>query len=172
MKQLILVFVLIFLGNCSIFIYRVDKQENYFIETTRSLIGMHEKYDRKILKEFLGIDPTRVNWCAAFVNAVLLELDIPGSGDFHDYPLLARSFLNWGAPISKEDIKIGDIVIFPRGTAGWQGHVGFFYGSFIDENGVEYWNILGGNQDNRISIKPYRASKSIGIRRWTGYIDV
>ena len=172
MKQLILIPILIFLISCSISIYNVDNQENYFIESTDSLIGMHERHDREVLREFLGVDPVRVEWCAAFVNAVLREMDIPESGYFHNYPLLARSFLNWGEKISEENIKIGDVVIFSRGIAGWQGHVGFFYGSFIDENGVEYWNILGGNQNNMISIKPYRASRSIGIRRWTGYIDV
>lgn len=163
MKVILLTFLLC---GCSITIYYENKSEHHFIETAKPLMGLHERQDRSTLQDFLGVDPVRVEWCAAFVNSVLVELDMPGSGKFHRYPLLARSFLNWGMPISKEDIEIGDIVVFSRGNTGWQGHVGFFYGSFIDNNGVEYWNILGGNQSNSISIAPYRADRSIGIRRW------
>lgn len=42
----------------------------------------------------------------------------------------------------------------------------FFYGSFVDETGIEYWKILGENQDNQISIAYFEADRSIGIRRW------
>ena len=126
--------------------------------------GMHERTDRAELKELLDVDPVRTEWCAAFVNAVLEESKIESNNVDHKYPLLARSFLDWGQGISKEDIKPGDIVVFPRGNQGWQGHVGFYLKT-QEIDGVEYYYILGGNQSNKVSIVLYRASKALGIRR-------
>jgi uncharacterized protein (TIGR02594 family) len=126
--------------------------------------GMHERTDRAELKELLDVDPVRTEWCAAFINAVLEESNIESNNAEHEYPLLARSFLDWGQGISKEDIKPGDLVVFPRGNQGWQGHVGFYLKT-QEIDGVEYYYILGGNQDNKVSIKSYRASKALGIRR-------
>lgn len=131
--------------------------------TAYNYYGMHESTNREELKAFLEIDPKRTEWCAAFVNSVLEESGIESNKD-HKYPLTARAFLDWGDPVSKEDIQPGDIVVFPRGNQGWQGHVGFFVKKQI-VNDVEYWLILGGNQSNRVSIAPYLARKSLGIRR-------
>jgi uncharacterized protein (TIGR02594 family) len=126
--------------------------------------GMHERTDRAELKKLLDVDPVRTEWCAAFVNAVLEESDIESNNAEHKYPLLARSFLDWGQGVSKENIQSGDLVVFPRGNQGWQGHVGFYLKTEkID--GVEYYYILGGNQSNKVSIVLYRASKALGIRR-------
>lgn len=126
-------------------------------------IHLEERRDRKELKELTGVDPVRIEWCAAFVNAVLEESNIP-SNNSHRYPLTARAFLDWGQKISKENVKPGDLVIFPRGNQGWQGHVGFYLKTEII-NGEEYYLILGGNQSNKVSIVPYRASRALGIRR-------
>jgi len=106
----------------------------------------------------------RTEWCAAFVNAVL-EIDgIPSLNNLnHPYPLTARAFLTWGQPVLKENIQRGDLVIFPRGNQGWQGHVGFYVGSTEDGR----WVILGGNQDNTVSYRLYSPKRAIGIRRWT-----
>ena len=125
-------------------------------------LGLHERQDRQQLKELVGVDPVRTEWCAAFVNAIL-ELDgIPSNND-HKYPLTARAFLDWGSPINPQDIKRGDIVVFPRGTQGWQGHVGFYIGRHSSGN----WIILGGNQDNQVRYDLYSPRKALGIRRWT-----
>jgi uncharacterized protein (TIGR02594 family) len=128
-----------------------------------SYLGYTETSHRAELKQLMNIDPRRTEWCAAFVNAVLEESDIPSNND-HKYPLTARAFLDWGNSIVKEDIKPGDLVIFPRGNQGWQGHVGFYLKTGII-NGVEYYYILGGNQNNKVSIELYRASRALGIRR-------
>lgn len=126
-------------------------------------INFDERTHRTELKELTGVDPVRTEWCAAFVNSVLEESDIPNNND-HKYPLTARAFLDWGEPIPKEDIEPGDIVVFPRGNQGWQGHVGFFVKEQII-SGVKYYYILGGNQSNKVSIQAYRASRALGIRR-------
>lgn len=130
-------------------------------ESAEQFIGLHERHNRQQIKDFVGVDPVRTEWCAAFVNAVL-ELDgIPGSQTVSDNPLLARSFLNWGQEIQPQDIKPGDIVIFPRGNVSWQGHVGFFVGATDN-----HWIILGGNQNNTVNYQLFKPSRTIGIRRW------
>jgi uncharacterized protein (TIGR02594 family) len=133
-----------------------------------SYIHYTERTHRAELRELTGVDPVRTEWCAAFVNAVLEESDMQSNND-HKYPYTARAFLDWGQKISKQDIKPGDIVVFPRGNSSWQGHVGFFLRK-VDVNDVEYYAILGGNQSNKVSIKLYRASKALGIRREKKFI--
>ena len=137
---------------------------NDSVITAQPYIGLEERANRKEIRALVGVDPVRVEWCAAFVNAVL-ELDgIPGSDSVSEYPLTARSFLQWGDSIKKQDIKRGDVVVFPRGTAGWQGHVGF-YVETQTLNGKEYWVILGGNQDNQVRYELFDISRAIGVRR-------
>lgn len=120
-----------------------------------------EKEDRRELKELTGVDPVRIEWCAAFVNAILEKSDIPSNKD-HKYPLVARSFLDWGEAVVVPEM--GDIVVFPRGDQGWQGHVGF-YVKQQEIDGVLYYYILGGNQKNSVRVDLYRADRALGIRR-------
>ena len=124
-------------------------------------IGYHEQKHRKELKDLVGVDPVYTQWCAAFVNAVLYESNIENN-EAHAYPLTARSFLDWGFEV-KSPIP-GDIVVFPRGRQAWQGHVGFYLKTVII-NDQEYYLILGGNQNNEVSIKTYLADRAISIRR-------
>jgi len=138
--------------------------ENNPVLVAYEYYGMHESTNRTELREFTGVDPKRIEWCAAFVNSVLNESGIAGSESISQTPLMARSFLQWGTPVAKEDIRPGDVVVFPRGNQGWQGHVGFFIKKHMVGN-TEYWLILGGNQSNRVSIAPYAARRSLGIRR-------
>ena len=129
-------------------------------ETATTYLGLHERQNRQQLKELLDIDPVRTEWCAAFVNAIL-ELDGIPNNDDHKYPYTARAFLDWGNPINPQDIKPGDIVVFPRGNQGWQGHVGFYIGRH--ESGK--WIILGGNQSNSVRYDLYDPKRALGIRR-------
>jgi hypothetical protein len=59
---------------------------------------------------------------------------------------------------------MGDIVVFPRGDQGWQGHVGFYVKEQVIDDKLYYY-ILGGNQKNKVSVELYPADKAIGIRR-------
>ena len=133
-----------------------------------SYLGYTERTHRAELRELTGVDPVRTEWCAAFVNSVLEESDIKSNND-HAYPLTARAFLDWGQKVSKKDIKPGDIVIFPRGNQGWQGHVGFYIKTQV-VNGQEFYYILGGNQNNKVSIVSYPARRALGIRRHTTFL--
>jgi uncharacterized protein (TIGR02594 family) len=90
-------------------------------------------------------------------------MEIPGSESVSQYPLVARSFLAWGKRV--KDPRPGDIVVFPRGTQAWQGHVGFYYGT-VYQNGKKFYQILGGNQDNSVNIKLFPARSAISIRRY------
>ena len=132
--------------------------------TAYNYYGLDEQDDRQELKDYTGVDPVRTEWCAAFVNSVLNESGIPGSESVSDVPLMARSFLKWGQPVVKEDIQPGDLVIFPRGNQGWQGHVGFYLQTQV-KDGIEYYLILGGNQSNKVTIEMYRSNKALDIRR-------
>jgi len=123
--------------------------------------GLSETTHRSELRELIGVDPVQTEWCAAYVNAILQQNDIEGSDSVSEYPLTARSFLAWGTPVKEP--KSGDVVIFPRGEP-WQGHVGFYVRTAIF-NGEKHYVILGGNQDNSVSLEYYPASKAIGIRR-------
>ena len=122
-----------------------------------------ERTHRSQLKELTGIDPARTEWCAAFVNSVLEESGLPSNKN-HKYPLVARSFLDWGFIILPDEIESGDIVIFPRGNQGWQGHVGF-YVKTVYVGKEKHYAILGGNQNDKVSIELYPARKALGIRR-------
>jgi len=166
-KILPIILLTVFLSGC------IDRTSNsvIFMSTSNpphvlyaaSYVGLTERSNRNELRELTGVDPVRTEWCAAFVNSVLEETGIESNNN-HKYPLTARAFLDWGEKVSKDDIKPGDIVVFPRGNQGWQGHVGFYLKTEVI-NGVEYYLILGGNQRNKVSIVSYRASKSLGIRR-------
>ena len=133
------------------------------ITTAAEFIGYSETTHRQELHDYTGVDPVRVEWCAAFANSVLEESGIP-SNSTHKYPLTARSFLDWGVAVSKQNIQAGDIVIFPRGNSSWQGHVGFYIKTQYIDNKEYYW-ILGGNQSNKVSVVLYPSKKALGIRR-------
>ena len=94
-------------------------------------------------------------WCAAFVGAMLKRSGAKGTGK-----LSARSYLDWGAPVKREDAKEGDIVIFSRGSSSWEGHVAFF----VKDNGKTI-TVLGANQSNAVNRRSYDADRLLGIRR-------
>ena len=153
--------LILILGACG---QTVAEDNSNSVITAQPYIGLEEKQHRKEIRELTGVDPIRTEWCAAFVNAVL-EIDgIPGSDSVSNHPLTARSFLYWGERIERDDIKRGDVVVFPRGDSSWQGHVGF-YVETQNHNGKDWWVILGGNQDNTVSYDLFDPRRAIGIRR-------
>ena len=162
MKKYLLL-ALLFLPSCSEIKNNI---ENNSVITAQPYIGLQERVHRDELKELLEVDPMRTEWCAAFVNAVL-ELDsIPNLNNQTKYPpLMARSFLFWGERVEPADIQRGDVVVFPRGTQGWEGHVGFYVDTQV-VNGKEIWIVLGGNQSNEVRYDFYSPNKALGIRRY------
>ena len=164
MKKLLI--LPLFLCACDVTPTEVQKRlPSYpqYLKTADAFVGFNERENRSELRQFMKIDPVRYEWCAAFVNASLYVNGVPGSESVSNYPLTARSFLQWGEGV--ENPRLGDIVVFPRGNQGWQGHVGFYINT-QEVNGVLYYVILGGNQDNEVSYELYPANKALGIRRW------
>ena len=160
MKSLIILSSLLLAGCMSI------AESSNSVVTAKPYIGLQERTHRRELHKLLDVDPVRTEWCAAFVNSVLELDDIPNLNDQTKYPpLMARSFLYWGERVEREDIQRGDIVIFPRGNAGWKGHVGFYVDTQM-HNGKEYWIVLGGNQSNEVRYEFYSPSRALGIRRY------
>ena len=143
--------------------YSLKKDTNTLTHKAYHYYGLSENKDRKLIKEITGVDPVNTEWCAAFVNMVLLEQELPTSATVSDYPLMARSFLFWGDRVTGEPQQ-GDVMVFERGSNGWQGHVAF-YVSDTTINGELYYNVLGGNQSDSVSIEPYPASKLLSVRR-------
>lgn len=99
------------------------------------------------------IDDSKVPWCACFVNYCIQKGIIKGKGTRSAW---ARSFLDWGV---KSSGNVGDIVVLRRGTNASTGHVGFLY-----EKGTLYIKVLGGNQQNDVSIKSYPRVMVLGYR--------
>ncbi len=125
--------------------------------------GYTAQKHRQELRTFLSkpfdkdVDPVRIPWCAAFVNAVLHK-----SGYETTDSLMARSFLSYGQKAKKPEE--GDIVVLTRGSSRATGHVGFFLG--YDETG-QYVRVLGGNQGKMVTIAYYPASRVLGFRKPT-----
>jgi uncharacterized protein (TIGR02594 family) len=160
MKYLIFVLALAGCSNSVLFNRVIPPTEP--VDTAASMVGLHEKTNRKELREFMNIDPVRTQWCSGFMNSILEEHDIPGSGSVYKHPLVARSFLKWGVPVKEPEF--GDVVVFSRGSSSWKGHVGFYIDTDVVD-GIPSYIVLGGNQDDQISYKAYPISRLLGIRR-------
>jgi len=92
-------------------------------------------------------------WCASFVEFCLQQAGSHGTGS-----AAARSYLNWGRPLTRPTIGC---------VAVWQNHVGFFAGYASDGRIL----VLGGNQSNRVSIAPFSAKTLLGFR-WPSGVDL
>jgi len=133
-------------------------------DRARADIGTWEWKDGhnpKVVKYFADVGHAWVKddetaWCAAFVGAMLERCQIKSTK-----ALNARSYLDWGTPVSLAEARPGDIVIFSRGNPnGWQGHVAFFV-----KSSKTTITVLGGNQANQVNEKAYPKNRLLGVRR-------
>ena len=100
-------------------------------------------------------------WCAGFVGAVLEEVGIRSTRS-----AAARSYMKWGRTLRTP--AVGAIVVFWRGSpSGWSGHVGFVVGK--DQNGNLM--VLGGNQGDQVSIRPFSTNRVLGYY-WPNGVDL
>lgn len=91
-----------------------------------------------------------IPWCSSFVSWCLEEAGVRSTKS-----AWARDYLKWGA---KLDIpRIGCIVVLKRGENS--GHVGFY----VAED-HEMVVLLGGNQNNAVSIARYPKKNVLGYR--------
>lgn len=103
-----------------------------------TILGWWKKLQIKVCRD-------ETPWCAAFVGGVLEECGIQSTRSPS-----ARSYVKWGAKLKEP--AYGCVVTFWRGEPrGWSGHVGFVVGKDLRGNLM----VLGGNQGDRVSIKPF-----------------
>ncbi len=111
----------------------------------------------KYFKE-IGFDGSWVKdetaWCSAFLNWCAKQAELPRSEQLN-----ARSWRTIGKQVTTPEI--GDVVVFWRESPeSWKGHVALF----IRET-ENYIYVLGGNQNNQVSIKPYAKARLLEYRR-------
>lgn len=90
-----------------------------------------------------GIKSDETPWCAGFVCAMLENV-----GLLSPRTAWSRDFLGWGYPL--DEPEVGCIIVFARGNGG---HVGIVVGRDEKLNPL----VLGGNQDDSVSIKAFPA---------------
>lgn len=115
-------------------------------------VGLHERANRDMLQSIIKIDPARIAWCGAFVNAMLGKTGYTKSNSNH-----ARSFLRYG--VATRLPSKGDIVVLGS-------HVGIFE-EYIYRNGRKFVAVLGGNQSNRVQVSYFPANRVLSYRRAT-----
>jgi uncharacterized protein (TIGR02594 family) len=119
-----------------------------------------EKHNEKIVKYFNEIGHNWVRddetaWCSAFMNWCCMSVGVTRSGKLN-----ARSWLNVGNGVGSP--IMGDGVVFWRDKKdSWKGHIGLYVNDLDDK----YINILGGNQNNMVCIKPYPKERVLSYRR-------
>jgi uncharacterized protein (TIGR02594 family) len=89
-------------------------------------------------------------WCSDFACWC-----VEGAGFASTNSAAARSWLTWGRPIQKP--RRGVVAVLSRGAKG--GHVGFYISGSTD-----HVTLLGGNQNNRVSLGSYERSRVLGFR--------
>ncbi len=124
------------------------------------MLGLHEARDTARLRRWFDrsvawIDPREVAWCGAFVASCLRaanpDIALP------DNPLGARAWGGFGKPCEP---VFGAVLTFWRGRkAGWQGHVGFYWG----EDASAY-HILGGNQSDAVTVTRIAKERLLAAR--------
>ena len=130
-----------------------------WVKFARGYIGLREilgvQHESKILAMWKwikrgGIKTDEVPWCAGFVGACFEQAGIISSR-FES----AKSYLAWGVTL-KTPIY-GCVVVFNR-VGG--GHVGFLVG----KDNAGRLMVLGGNQNDKVSIAPFEMTRVAGYR--------
>jgi len=100
-------------------------------------------------------DADSVPWCSSFVCWCFEQ-----SGVASTRFKAARSWLQWGRKLDTP--QLGCVVVLWRESPKLaKGHVGLYVG---EDRGGERVLLLGGNQGNRVSVRPYRADRVLGYR--------
>ena len=146
-----------------------DLEEPQWLKVARSYLGLKEykgnRHNPKILEWWSKIrmpfTDDETPWCAGFVGGVLEECGIRSTRS-----AVARSYLwqNWDQRLKGP--AVGAIVVFWRGKrTGPNGHVGFVVGR--DQHGNLM--VLGGNQGNAVSIRPFDTGRVLSYHYPAGH---
>lgn len=93
-------------------------------------------------------------WCGSFANWCVRQAGLTGPKG----PAAARNWLTWGEPLASP--VPGCVVVFSRHPNPASGHVGFVAGI----GPGPFIQVLGGNQGNAVSVKPYPRARLLGYR--------
>jgi uncharacterized protein (TIGR02594 family) len=100
------------------------------------------------------------SWCSAYLNWCAKNVNLIGCDSASG--LAAKSWLSVGEEVLGEP-KTGDIVVFWRENKNsWQGHVSIFINEDPQSHKVF---CLGGNQDDKVTVKAYPSEQVLGYRR-------
>jgi|CXWL01.1.fsa_nt_gi uncharacterized protein (TIGR02594 family) len=134
-----------------------------YIEEAYKLLGLKEGAGKLNNKDVLDlyadaghpeVKNDEVPWCAAFVGACLARANKPSTGT-----LLARDYLNYGKRLGKKP-EMFAIGVMSRGNSSWEGHVGYV----VKFDAERVW-LLGGNQNNSVSVVSYPRSRFLGFTK-------
>ena len=135
-------------------------------------LGQHEiegGTDNPRIQEYLAsvgmvAATDEVPWCAAFVNFVLLQAGVAGTGMAN-----ARSYEKWGKYLDSESLRRGAVLVWPRGKEKWMGHVNLLLD--FDDADPEFVYCIGGNQHNRVSVVRCELKKLV-TARWPEGVEI
>lgn len=136
----------------------IANPEPQWLQIARAGIGQKEipgpRHNAWILRLWVaikrrGIKDDDTAWCSPFVGAAFEACGIV-STRFES----AKSWLDWGQKLAEP--VLGCVVVFSRAGGG---HVGFVVGQ--SAKGIL---VLGGNQDNEVSIAEFRRDRIVGYR--------
>lgn len=92
------------------------------------------------------------SWCAAAMNATLVEAGVKGTGR-----AMARSYLTWGQPLLVP--RLGCVAVYSRPPDPESGHVTYWVTDLGDDD-----LCFGGNQANEMGFALYPRSRSLAYR--------
>ncbi|MEZ0226867.1 MAG: CHAP domain-containing protein [Alphaproteobacteria bacterium] len=146
------------------------KEYPVYLDVAQCYLGETKNTDfadinRFLKREGFDVDVRNTSWCAAFVNSVLEGVGIDGNDKLN-----ARSFLDgYGTKVAQKDVQAGDIVVIPRGTEAWQGHVAMVLDKYQAPNGQWRVHVIGGNQGSEgggsVCIHDWPMSLALGYVR-------
>jgi uncharacterized protein (TIGR02594 family) len=160
-----------------------ERQENVRSETQQvqsgqALLRIANRYEgynennrnqRAVLMEMfrqagISIDPAKLAWCAAFINAVLAANGLPTAKGAGGQPTTrAADFKSYGTGVALADARPGDIVVLRPQARGTSGHVGLFSG--FDAKGDV--RLTAGNQSGskKVSTETFGRNEVVAVRR-------
>ena len=108
-----------------------------------------------------GAAPDETPWCSSFANYCVEQAGLRGT---ESKRALSWHELPWGHEVTAEPAE-GDVVVFRRASQNSAGgHVGFYIGYIGQDR--DSIHLLGGNQNNRISIAPFPKNGISGGTRY------
>ena len=139
---------------------------NQAYKFAQSKLGLKEikgdQHNPEIIEMFAAVGYGRIKndetlWDGAFVGWCLKSAGMPYLNE-----VAARKYEKYGTETKTP--KVGDIVVIWRESKdSWKGHVGFLHS--MDEKDIY---ILGGNQNNSVSVAMYERKRLLSFRSLSG----